>query len=114
MEAAKVEGGAEMTPTVGRLVQVAAFCLVLELIPASIAPRVTQALSTPMIGIGAGSACDGQILVQSDVLGLSGRKPLKKAPPYADLHKDCVPALECHAREARERKFPGPEDVPEE
>lgn len=158
MEAVKIEGGAEMAPTVGRLVQAGlpvmahvgltpqsyhaqggyrvqgrgeeaadrlmadakaleeagAFCLVLELIPASVATRVTQALSIPTIGIGAGSGCDGQILVQSDVLGLSGRKPLKMVRQYANLHKDCVQALENYAREVRESKFPGPENVPEE
>ncbi|TQQ79783.1 3-methyl-2-oxobutanoate hydroxymethyltransferase [Halonotius terrestris] len=65
-----------------------AFALVLEHVPANLAAQVTDALDIPTIGIGAGSDCDGQVLVISDVLGLS-----EDAPPFADQFGDVRAAM---------------------
>ncbi|GAD52628.1 3-methyl-2-oxobutanoate hydroxymethyltransferase [Halarchaeum acidiphilum MH1-52-1] len=66
-----------------------AFALVLEHVPANVAERVTDALSIPTIGIGAGGGTDGQVLVITDVLGLSER-----APPFAETFGDVASEME--------------------
>ena len=65
-----------------------AFALVVEHVPANVAAQVTEALDIPTIGIGAGGGCDGQVLVISDVLGLS-----KNAPPFAEQFGDVQTAM---------------------
>jgi 3-methyl-2-oxobutanoate hydroxymethyltransferase len=65
-----------------------AFGLVVEHVPANVAAQVTEALDIPTVGIGAGSDCDGQVLVISDVLGLS-----KNAPPFAEQFGDVQAAM---------------------
>lgn len=82
-----------------------AFALVLEHIPDNLALRITQKLPIPTIGIGAGPHCDGQVLVTSDVLGLSERKP-PFAKSYVDLRQVITQAVQDFSREVRERQFP--------
>lgn len=85
------------------------FAVVLELLPAELAGEITASLSIPTIGIGAGAACDGQVLVLYDALGLNpGFKPrfLKR---FAELEHDVRQALGSYAREVREGAYPGPE-----
>ena len=67
--------------------------------------EITQKLSIPTIGIGAGKHCDGQVLVTSDVLGLSERQP-PFAKVYTNLRQTITKAVEEYAVEVRERKFP--------
>jgi 3-methyl-2-oxobutanoate hydroxymethyltransferase len=62
-----------------------AFCILMECVPRSLAEEVTNTLTVPTIGIGAGAGCDGQVLVFHDLLGLGTRKPPKFARAYADL-----------------------------
>ncbi len=82
------------------------FSIVLEGIPAALAARITGALEVPTIGIGAGSDCDGQILVFSDLLGLSvGKKP-KFVRQYAQLRSIALEAIESYCRDVREGDFP--------
>ena len=82
------------------------FSIVLEGIPAALAARITGALEIPTIGIGAGSDCDGQILVFSDLLGLSaGQKP-KFVRQYAQLRSIALEAIESYCRDVREGDFP--------
>ncbi|MCH2366963.1 MAG: 3-methyl-2-oxobutanoate hydroxymethyltransferase [Planctomycetes bacterium] len=82
------------------------FSLVLEGMPAALAARITGALEIPTIGIGAGSDCDGQILVFSDLLGLSvGKKP-KFVRQYAQLRSIALEAIESYCRDVREGYFP--------
>jgi len=89
--------------------QAGAFCIVLEAIPPDVAARVTSELSIPTIGIGAGPACDGQVLVCTDLLGLvRGRVP-KFAKRYAELGDLAVEAFRAYADEVRSGIFPGPE-----
>jgi 3-methyl-2-oxobutanoate hydroxymethyltransferase len=89
--------------------QAGAFAVVLEGIPAELAHDITQRLSIPTIGIGAGPDCDGQVLVMHDMLGLSESFIPRFAKPYASLWRDSVAAADSYIREVRERAFPGPE-----
>jgi 3-methyl-2-oxobutanoate hydroxymethyltransferase len=83
-----------------------AFCLVLEGMPAPLAAQITGALEIPTIGIGAGAGCDGQILVFSDLLGLSaGQKP-KFVRQYAELRSIAIRAIESYCQDVREGDFP--------
>jgi 3-methyl-2-oxobutanoate hydroxymethyltransferase len=82
------------------------FAVVLECIPAPVAARITEALSVPTIGIGAGPSCDGQVLVYHDMLGLyEGRSP-RFVKRYADVAAVTRDALERYAAEVRSGAFP--------
>ena len=83
--------------------------VVLELIPAALAARVTRAISIPTIGIGAGADCDGQVLVLYDLLGLDDRFNPKFLHKYADFAGDVRKAVASFAKDVRERRYPGPE-----
>ena len=83
-----------------------AFALVLEAIPASLAQSMTQAVSIPTIGIGAGPHCDGQVLVLYDLLGLFDEFVPKFVKPYAHLKADALQALRRFKEEVECRKFP--------
>jgi 3-methyl-2-oxobutanoate hydroxymethyltransferase len=89
--------------------QAGAFCLVLEGIPAELARRITDRLSIPTVGIGAGVHCDGQVLVCTDLLGMNlGFKP-KFVKRYAELETVMVDAMQRYAGEVRGRQFPADE-----
>ena len=83
-----------------------AFALVLEAVPAPVAARITGALSIPTIGIGAGAACDGQVLVWHDLLGLYEGHAPRFVKQYADLAPTILAALETYAADVREGRFP--------
>jgi 3-methyl-2-oxobutanoate hydroxymethyltransferase len=86
-----------------------AFALVLEGIPSTLAAKVTAALAIPTIGIGAGVACDGQVLVVNDMLGLStGRKP-RFVKEFAQLGPLVIEAARRYAIEVAEGTFPDAE-----
>ncbi len=85
------------------------FALVLEGIPAEVARRVTQALSVPTIGIGAGPFCDGQVLVTHDMLGLQTDLSPKFVKRYANARELFVEAMRQYRDEVRSGAFPGPE-----
>ena len=72
--------------------------------------RITETLPIPTIGIGASVACDGQILVLEDMLGLTPRVP-KFVKRYGDLGPGIEAAIAAYAEEVRSRAFPGPEQV---
>jgi 3-methyl-2-oxobutanoate hydroxymethyltransferase len=86
-----------------------AFSIVLESIPAPVAAIVTERLSIPTIGIGAGVDCDGQVLVLHDVLGLYGDFKPKFAKRYAEIGTAVVDALRAFDSEVREGSFPDAE-----
>lgn len=155
MEAVKLEGGAEMAPTVLRLTQAGvpvlahigllpqsfhaqggykiqgrneadaarlaadaraleeagAFGVVLEVMPAAVARHISEAVAIPTIGIGAGAQCDGQILVISDLLGLTGHKAPKLAKTYVNLRELAEQSIRDYAEEVRNGKFPGAEQT---
>jgi 3-methyl-2-oxobutanoate hydroxymethyltransferase len=86
-----------------------AFAIVLELLPAPLASQITKSLTIPTIGIGAGPACDGQVLVLPDMLGLNERFTAKFVKRYAALATDVHEAVQRYAAEVREGRYPGPE-----
>lgn len=87
------------------LEQAGAFAIVLEHIPSDLARDITQKLTIPTIGIGAGSDCDGQVLVTADALGLSTRQP-PFAKNYANLFDTISQAVQTFCTEVREGQFP--------
>jgi 3-methyl-2-oxobutanoate hydroxymethyltransferase len=82
------------------------FAVVLEAVPEPVAARVTEALEVPTIGIGAGAACDGQVLVYHDLLGLYDGPSPRFVKRYADLASEIRGALESYAADVREGRFP--------
>jgi 3-methyl-2-oxobutanoate hydroxymethyltransferase len=93
------------------------FAVVLEAVPAAVAQRISDALTVPTIGIGAGPACDGQVLVWHDLLGLSDRTPARFVKRYAELGDEIRRALESFAAEVRSGTFPAAEhtySIPDE
>ena len=91
------------------LEEAGAFAIVLELIPAPLASQITKSVAIPTIGIGAGPACDGQVLVVHDMLGLNDRFAAKFVKRYATLAEDVREAARLFAAEVREGRYPGPE-----
>jgi 3-methyl-2-oxobutanoate hydroxymethyltransferase len=87
-----------------------AFSVVIEAVAEPLARKLTEQIPVPTIGIGASPACDGQILVLEDMLGLSPRAP-KFVKRYSDLGPSIAKAVEAYAAEVRGRAFPGPEHV---
>lgn len=87
------------------------FAIVLEGIPEDLAAEVTQAVPVPTIGIGAGDACDGQVLVFHDVVGLGGPRLPRFARQYADLESLAAKALAEWAADVRAHRFPSAEET---
>ncbi|MEA2749617.1 MAG: 3-methyl-2-oxobutanoate hydroxymethyltransferase [Myxococcales bacterium] len=89
------------------LEQAGAFAIVLEAIPPDLAAQVTALVSIPTIGIGAGAGCDGQVLVCTDLLGLSRGHQPKFAKRFANLGDAAVEAFNAYVTEVRAGTFPG-------
>lgn len=104
----KDEAGAAQVMADAQAVQDAgAFAVVLELIPDTLAARITEMLSILTIGIGAGSSCDGQVLVTSDLIGLRpDRAPLKHVRRYAEVGADIARALQAYREDVAAGRFP--------
>jgi 3-methyl-2-oxobutanoate hydroxymethyltransferase len=102
-DAARVMADAEAVQAAG------AFSVVLEKTPEGLSSRITQTLTIPTIGIGAGVHCDGQILVIDDMLGLFTDFRPKFVKRYANLGETASEAIADYAAEVRARSFPGPE-----
>jgi len=90
--------------------QAGAFSVVIEAVSEPLARRITQIVDIPTIGIGASAACDGQVLVLEDMLGLSQWVP-KFVRRYGQLGPMIEAAIENYAKDVRSRAFPGPENV---
>ena len=86
-----------------------AFGVVLEAVPADLAARVTKELTIPTVGIGAGASCDAQVLVWTDMAGLTPGAPLTFVKQYADLRGVLTAATRAYVDDVREGRFPGPE-----
>ena len=86
-----------------------AFAVVLEMVPADTAKRITGELMIPTIGIGAGPDCDAQVLVWQDMAGLRGGPMPRFVKKYADLRGTLQDAVDTFAREVRSGGYPGPE-----
>jgi 3-methyl-2-oxobutanoate hydroxymethyltransferase len=89
--------------------QAGAQMIVLEAIPSSLGKLITESLSIPTIGIGAGANCSGQVLVLQDMLGISPGKPPKFVKNFMDGHASIEAAVKAYVREVKSGKFPGPE-----
>lgn len=87
-----------------------AFAVVLELVPADLAAKITQTLSIPTIGIGAGAETDGQILVWTDFAGLTQGKPRKFVRQYVNLREQLLSAASQYAYDVESSKFPNEEE----
>jgi len=87
-----------------------AFSMVLEGMAEPLAARITQEVAVPTIGIGASPACDGQVLVMEDMLGLNPNPP-KFVRQYAQLGPEIEAAVKAYAADVRSRSFPGVENV---
>lgn len=106
---AKLEADAEqLLADAQALEEAGVFALVLESIPAGLAETVTADLRIPTIGIGAGPHCDGQVLVSSDVLGLSQDGVPPFARRYVDLGEQVVDAATAYAEDVRSGRYPEP------
>ena len=102
------ESGHQLIDDALALQAAGAFAIVLEVVPTDLAERVTKELDIPTIGIGAGAGCDAQVLVWTDMAGLTP-KGLKLAKQYADLRSVLGDAARAYADEVRGGQFPGPE-----
>lgn len=87
------------------------FALVLECVPPELAKAIRESLSIPVIGIGSGPDCDGQIVVFHDIVGLTPRVP-SFVHPFASLREEAKKALSEYARMVRERSYPPCESSP--
>jgi 3-methyl-2-oxobutanoate hydroxymethyltransferase len=89
-----------------RLEDAGAFAIVLELVPESLATAITEQLSIPTIGIGAGRGCDGQVLVLHDALHIGDPAPKKFIKQFADIGRQIREGIQDYVNEVKERKFP--------
>ena len=85
------------------------FAIVLEAIPAPVAGAITERLTIPTIGIGAGVGCDGQVLVYHDMMGLYDRLQPRFVKEYGQIGQAVVTAVQSYADEVRRRTFPAEE-----
>ncbi len=92
------------------IAEAGAFSIVVEAVAEPLARKITQSIAVPTIGIGASAACDGQVLVLEDMLGLSPRAP-KFVRRYGNLGPAIEEAIAGYARDVKSRAFPGPEHV---
>jgi 3-methyl-2-oxobutanoate hydroxymethyltransferase len=86
-----------------------AFSVVMEMVPGEVAAEVTASVSIPTIGIGAGTGCDGQVLVWQDAFGLRTGRLARFVKQYADLHGVLLDAARTYSAEVKAGTFPGPE-----
>ncbi|MDR2527792.1 MAG: 3-methyl-2-oxobutanoate hydroxymethyltransferase [Synergistaceae bacterium] len=93
------------------LEQAGVFSIVVECVPEELGRAITEAASVPIIGIGAGRYCDGQVLVYHDLLGLFDRFTPKFVKKYAQIGEQIVKALEEYKKEVKDVKFPSDEYI---
>lgn len=103
------EAAARILDDARRLEAAGAFSIVLEAVPAAIGDAVTEALSIPTIGIGAGPGTDAQVLVWHDVLGLTAGRLPRFVKAYADLRSEIATAIKAFQSEVADGEYPGPE-----
>ena len=94
------------------LEEAGASLLVLECVPAALATEIAQTLRIPVIGIGAGNGCDGQVLVLHDLLGLNPARPPSFSRDFLKGRGSVAEALAAYVAAVRDRSFPGPDETP--
>jgi 3-methyl-2-oxobutanoate hydroxymethyltransferase len=100
------EAARELLDDALALEEAGAFAIVLEVVPREIAQLITESVSIPTIGIGAGAGCDIQVLVLHDMLGLSFGKLARFVRPYANLHQTITEAVSRYADDVRNGTYP--------
>lgn len=106
----KVQRDAEQLLADARAAESAgAFAMVLECIPSALGRQITETVSIPTIGIGAGPDCDGQVLVLHDILGMTAGYVPRFVRAYANLKETVQSAVTTFRDDVRESRFPGPE-----
>jgi 3-methyl-2-oxobutanoate hydroxymethyltransferase len=106
VRATEEDEAARLLEDAASLEEAGAFALVLEKIPAKLARKVTKMLSIPTIGIGAGSSCDGQVLVLHDMLGLNKDFNPRFIRRYADLSTVMTDAVQSYIKDVKASAFP--------
>jgi len=106
VQAKAADGARQLLQDALALQDAGCFAIVLELVPAVLAQAVSERLTIPTIGIGAGAGCDGQVQVWHDILGLYGEKPPRHAKRYADLGPVIDEAIKRYINEVRQGEFP--------
>jgi 3-methyl-2-oxobutanoate hydroxymethyltransferase len=91
------------------LQEAGAFAIVLELVPAELAERVSKELRIPTVGIGAGAGCDAQVLVWTDMAGMNAGPGPRFVKQYANLRSILTDAASAYADDVRKGQYPGPE-----
>lgn len=102
----EAEEEARILTEAARLEQAGAFAIVLELMPAALAARITASVSVPTIGIGAGPDCDGQVLVLPDMLGMNEGFSPRFLKRYANLSDTVRDAVRAYGDDVRQRRYP--------
>src|SRR5712691_1163122 len=100
----------ELIDDAGALEEAGAFAIVLEVVPREIAKIITESVSIPTIGIGAGVHCDVQVVVLHDMLGLSFGKLARFVRPYANLREAITDAVTRYAEDVRNGTYPSAEE----
>lgn len=103
------EAAAHLIDAAHQMEKAGVCAVVLEGIPSDLGRRITSALTVPTIGIGAGADCDGQVLVITDLLGISEEEPPKFVKRYANLHQEITRAAKEFAADVESGTFPGKE-----
>ncbi|SFR81093.1 3-methyl-2-oxobutanoate hydroxymethyltransferase [Anaeromicropila populeti] len=103
------EAAAKILEAAKSVEEAGAFAIVLECVPEALGKAITKAVSVPTIGIGAGAACDGQILVFQDMLGMYNDFKPKFVKQYASLSDTMKSAYQTYIREVQEQVFPSSE-----
>jgi 3-methyl-2-oxobutanoate hydroxymethyltransferase len=104
-----VDSARKLLEDAQRLEEAGAFSIVLEAVPAKLAARISQSISIPTIGIGAGAGCDGQVLVMHDLIGLYDGHTPTFVKQYANLAPMLKAAFEAYRDDVRARQFPAAE-----
>jgi len=107
----EADEAARLVADAGAVAEAGAFAVVIEGTVEAVASEITRAIPIPTIGIGASAACDGQILVTEDVVGLFADFTPKFVKRYAELGSEVAKAAQAYAEDVRARRFPGREHV---
>jgi 3-methyl-2-oxobutanoate hydroxymethyltransferase len=106
VQAKSVDAASALLDAAKALSAAGCFALVIEGVPDVVGAAVTEAIDVPTIGIGAGPACDGQVLVFHDLLGLGSRTPPKFVRQYAEIGRIATEAVAAFAEDVRSGAFP--------
>ena len=104
------EGANDLIEDAIALEDAGVYSLLLEIIPAELAQKVTERVSVPTIGIGAGGHCDGQVLVFHDVFGITAGRKRKHVRKYADVGDTIIDATRRYVADVQSGSFPGDEE----